>query len=418
MKIIILGAGASGIATARRLHDAGVAVQVLEARDRIGGRIWTDCDFASFPVELGAEFIHGEHAVTHQLVAAAGMAPVPVDRYGKLRWSDGGPALLLDMLPSERRRMIVALFRALDALRDIPEPADRSLAAYLRAHGFDTGALEVADVLLAQTCCAPIETLSCADLARELRADRAGKREYRLREGYTALLTWYARDLDIRRGAAARLVRHSSGGVIVETDAGVFHADRCVVTLPVGVLQAGTPRFEPPLGAGKQWAIGALRVEPGTRLLYRFDEPLWDRDLTFMAHAGVAARWWTPGYPAEDAAVIVCYATADRARMLDALDAHDALQAGLRELQTLLGRDDLAQRCIAATRVAWGADPYACGGYAYVPPGAAAARPVLAESEGVLHFAGEATAFDSNPQTVHGAIESGWRAADEVLTSQ
>ncbi|NWG21774.1 MAG: FAD-dependent oxidoreductase [Chloroflexi bacterium] len=418
MKIIILGAGASGIATARRLHDAGVAVQVLEARDRIGGRIWTDCDFASFPVELGAEFIHGEHAVTHQLVAAAGMAPVPVDRYGKLRWSDGGPALLLDMLPSERRRMIVALFRALDALRDIPEPADRSLAAYLRAHGFDTGALEVADVLLAQTCCAPIETLSCADLARELRADRAGKREYRLREGYTALLTWYARDLDIRCGAAARLVRHSSGGVIVETDAGVFHADRCVVTLPVGVLQAGTPRFEPPLGAGKQWAIGALRVEPGTRLLYRFDEPLWDRDLTFMAHAGVAARWWTPGYPAEDAAVIVCYATADRARMLDALDAHDALQAGLRELQTLLGRDDLAQRCIAATRVAWGADPYACGGYAHVPPGAAAARPVLAESEGVLHFAGEATAFDSNPQTVHGAIESGWRAADEVLTCQ
>lgn len=418
MKIIILGAGASGIAAARRLHDAGVVVQVLEARDRIGGRIWTDHEFASFPLELGAEFIHGEHAVTHALVAAAGMVPVPVDRYGKLRWSDGGSALSRDALPSDRRQLLTALFDTLDTLREASDPTDRSLAAYLRAHGFDGGELEIADVLLAQTCCAPIATLSCADLARELRADRAGKREYRLREGYAALLAWYARDLDIRLGAAARLVRHSPDGVTVETDAGAFQADRCIVTLPVGVLRTGTPRFEPPLGAGKQWAIGALRVEPATKLLYRFDEPLWDRDLTFMAHAGVAARWWTPGYPAEDAAVIVCYATADRARMLDALDAHDALQAGLRELRILLGRDDIARRCIAATRVAWGADSYACGGYAHVPPGAAGARPVLAEPEGVLHFAGEATAFDSNPQTVHGAIESGWRAADEVLSCQ
>jgi monoamine oxidase len=417
MHVIVLGAGAAGLAAARRLHDAGAAVQVLEARQRIGGRIWTDETFAPFPVEYGAEFIHGEHAVTHALAAAAGIETIPVDRYGRLRWSDSGAARTLDALPVARRDLIMALFRAFDGLRAMPLDApDRSLAHYLRDSGFNDEALTVADVLLAQTCYAAVETLSCADLARELRVDHAGKKEYRLRSGYAPLLAWYAGGLDLRFGAVARVVRHSPGGVAVETDADTFHADCCIVTIPVAALQRGVPQFDPPLSSAKQWAIQAMRVEAATKLLYRFDEPLWDADLTFMAHTGLAARWWPAAHAARDAGVIIAYATAVRARVLDALDEAGALAVGLRELQTLLGRDDLAQRCVAARRVVWSADPFAYGGYAHVPPGAEAARRILATPEGAtLFFAGEATVYESNPQTVHGAIESGWRAAHEAL---
>lgn len=419
MKIIVLGAGAAGIAAGRRLLDAGIEAQILEARQRIGGRIWTSADFAAFPVEFGAEFIHGEGAATHTLAAAAGLNPVPVDRYGKLHWSDGGPAQSLAQLPPQRRNTLGSLFQTFATLRERSlEAPDIALAEYLRECGYDAEALEVADVLLAQTCCASLDMLSCADIARELRADRAGKHEYRLREGYAALLQWYAAGLDIRLGAAARVVRHSASGVSVETDIGVFHGDRCIVTLPVGVLQHGNLSFEPPLSARKQAAIAAMRVEPATKLIYRFDEPFWDRELTFMAHTGLAARWWTPGYPQEDAAVIAAYATTRRARTLDALSEAEALQVGLRELQRLIGRDDLERRCVNARRIAWSADDHAYGGYAHIPPGAAAARPALAEAEGAFHFAGEATVFWSNPQTVHGAIESGWRAADEAGASR
>lgn len=419
MHVIVLGAGAAGLAAARRLHDAGVTVQALEARHRIGGRIWTDETFAPFPVEYGAEFIHGEHAVTHALAVAAGIETIPVNRYGRLRWSDGGQARALDALPADRRDLISVLFRAFDRLRAMPLDApDRSLADYLRESGFDDEALRVADVVLAQTCCASVATLSCADLSRELRVDHAGKREYRLRSGYAPLLAWYASGLDIRFGAAARVVRHTPGGVAVETDAGVFRADCCIVTIPVAVLHRGVPRFDPPLSASKQWAIQAMRVEAATKLLFRFDEPLWDADLTFVAHTGLAARWWPAAHMTRDAGVIIAYATAARARALDALDEAEAIAVGLRELQTLLGRDDLAQRCVAARRVAWSADPFAYGGYAHVPPGAAATRRILAAPEGsTLFFAGEATVYDSNPQTVHGAIESGWRAADEALAA-
>jgi monoamine oxidase len=92
----------------------------------------------------------------------------------------------------------------------------------------------------------------------------------------------------------------------------------------------------------------------------------------------------------------------------------------LNELAVLLGKsvDELRSACIQSQRVAWMVDPYALGGYAHIPPGSADARPILAQPVGdVLFFAGEATAYDTNPQTVHGALESGWRAARECLSS-
>ena len=160
----------------------------------------------------------------------------------------------------------------------------------------------------------------------------------------------------------------------------------------------------------------AFRTAAATKLFYRFREPLWDESLAYMMHTGLAARWWTSGYGRPGAAVLCCFVTADRATQLDAMSAAEALQVGLDELAGLLGRSDLLEQCLAAKRIAWAHDPYARGGYAHLPPGAAAARPILAQPEkDRLFFAGEATAYDSNPQTVHGAIESGWRAAAEIL---
>jgi monoamine oxidase len=249
-----------------------------------------------------------------------------------------------------------------------------------------------------------------------MRADHAGSQEFRVAEGYGALLSWLARDLPISLGASAHMLRRDSQGVAVETETRVFTAARCVVTLPASVLRAGALRFDPPLSPAKQRAIAAMRSEAATKLFYRFDAPLWDNELTFMAHLGVASRWWTPGYGRADAAVIASYITAGRAEQIDALSEAEALRLSMDELRGLLGLGDIAGRCLMARRVSWALDPYALGGYAHVPPGAAQARVDLAAPEGdMLFFAGEATAYDTNPQTVHGAFESGWRAAGEVL---
>jgi monoamine oxidase len=415
---LIIGAGAAGIAAARHLYDAGQQILVLEARNRIGGRIWTDTQWAEFPIELGAEFIHGERAVTHALVRAAGLTTLAAPRYPTLRWRDGGVARPRDQWPPALRHLIDGLFASHHHLAErwpALTDADCSLADYLRGRGFTGNAIEMADVLLAQTCCASVETLSCADLARELCADHAGLEETHLCEGYAALLAWYSHDLPIRLNTPVHTIRWGAQGVTVLTTHGPFQARKCVVTLPVSLLQQGVIRFDPPLRRAKEQAIQALRMEPATKLLYRFSEPLWDEELLFMAHTGVAARWWTPGYGRPDAAVITAYVTAARARQVDSLPEAQALALGLAELEQLLGLSDIKKVCLAARRVSWFNEPYTRGGYAHVPPHAATARPILAQPEGdQLFFAGEATVYESNPQTVHGAIESGWRAAGEV----
>lgn len=415
--VIIIGAGAAGLAAGRKLHDSGKKILIIEARDRIGGRIHTSYDFADTPTEFGAEFIHGETAVTHDLVKQAGLHTIPVDRYGKLRWAQySRPAVPIAELPTELRATITGLFTHYRTLPDRAPVPDVSLAQYLRDRGWNEDALKIADVLFAQTYCASIETLSCADLVREMRADHAGKEEFRIKEGYGELLKWYSRDLPIQLNTSVRDVNWGSTGVTVVTTRDDYRARHCIVTVPVSILARGSIRFNPPLSPEKQQAIGAFRTDSATKLIYRFHEPVWDSELTFMAHTGLASRWWTPGYGRDGVAIIACFATAEKAQILDEQEENRALAWGLTELNWLLGTGerDLRKAAIDSRRVSWAFDAFARGGYAHLPPGEEAARPELARSEeDRLFFAGEATAYDSNPQTVHGAIESGWRAAAE-----
>jgi len=417
---LIIGAGAAGLAAGRRLHDAGQKILLLEARDRIGGRVWTDNTFADFPIEYGAELIHGEHTVTQALVREAGLSTLPAPRKPNLQWGTEDGAKLLADLPPEQQKTIQAL---LTAYAQLPTEAnlatDEALADYLYRHGFNPGEMEIADVLFAQTCCASIKTLSCADLVREMMVDKAGAEEFRIAEGYGMFLESYSTDLPIQLNTPVRTIRRTPESVAVLTDRSTLDASRVLITVPVSVLQAQRIAFEPRLSPSKQAAVTAFRTEPATKLLYRFSEPLWDESLVYMAHTGLAARWWTPGYSRPGAAAICCFVTANRATQIDAMNEHEALQLGLEELATLLGRTDLQEKCMDAKRISWAQDPYALGGYAHLLPGAAAARPILAQPEGnQLFFAGEATAYETNPQTVHGAIESGWRAADEILARE
>lgn len=414
---LIIGAGAAGLAAGRQLHDAGQSILILEARKRIGGRIWTVDDFADFPIEQGAELIHGEGAVTHHLIQSAGFQTLPAPRKAFLQWGAPMGSKRIAELPVALRITIESLLAAYHTLPQRLAPGlDLSLAAYLRSQGFATDTLAMADVLLAQTCCASIETLSCADLVREMQVDHAGLEEFRPREGYGALLAHYSAGLPIRLGCPVQTIRWNAQGVAVITGQQTFTARHCLLTVPVSILQAGGITFDPPLRSAKQQAIAAFRMEPATKLFYRFKEPLWDETLVYLAHEGVAARWWTPGYGRPGAAVLCCYITAQRAAQIDAMTEVDALNLGLAEIGQVLGRPDLPNACLRSRRIAWAHEPYSRGGYAHIPPGAAAARPLLAQPEGdVLFFAGEATAYDTNPQTVHGAIESGWRAASEIL---
>lgn len=407
---LVIGAGAAGIAAARRLHEAGQRVLILEARDRIGGRIQTVNG-----LEYGAEFIHGDQAITHALVQQAGLTTLPIVRMANLWWAEPGqPARSLAQLPAAVAHDIQTLQHAYTALKNVPLAHDIPLTDYLQAQGWTGASLARADVLLAQTCCARLDQLSCADLIREFQVDRAGAGETRIIEGYTALLDWYSRDLTIQLNQPVQRIAWSQNGVKVATPDRIYEARHCLITIPVALLQQPTLQFDPPLPVDKQTALQGFGVEPATKLIYQFRQPFWDDQLTFMAHTGLTARWWVGLNPG----VITSYLTASRAAAIDQFSEHAALRHGLTKLSQLLQVSliELEAQLVSSQRVAWAADPYARGGYAYVKVGQAHSREILARPEGnTLFFAGEATAYHSNPQTVHGAIESGWRAAAEVL---
>jgi monoamine oxidase len=412
---LVIGAGMAGLSAARRLHDIGQRVAILEAQKRIGGRTWTHTEFADFPVEFGAEFIHGENAITHMLLKEAGLSTIPVDRYGSLRW--GNPrALKWGEMPDDLRNTLQGLLETYNYLELEKLDYDTSLGDYLKQKSWNTDAIAKADILLAQTNCASIYTLSIQDLQRELK-NSAGHQEFRIREGYQMLLRHLRRNLEIHLATPVSHIDWSTSGVILTALRQTFEAKTCIITVPVSILQNNTLEFSPALSQHKRNAIDVMKMEPGTKLIYKFTQAFWDDDLTYMLHQGPAPRWWTPGYGRKGANVICSFITADYARRIDALSEDVALELGLRDLSQLLDLpyQTLEANLVATKRMSWGLEPYTLGAYAHVPPGAAWAREVLAKPESNLFFAGEATAYHSTPQTVHGAIDSGIRAANEVL---
>lgn len=142
-----------------------------------------------------------------------------------------------------------------------------------------------------------MDNLSVHDLIRELKFDKAGDLEYRIAEGYDALLKKLSQDLPIKLSSPILKIEYSRNGVRIFTEnAQSFRGKRCIVTVPVGVLKKNSIQFSPPLPKQKIDAIKSFSMESATKLVYQFTERLWSPDLPYMCHIGLASRWWTPGY--------------------------------------------------------------------------------------------------------------------------
>jgi monoamine oxidase len=408
--VLVIGAGAAGLGAARALADAGRRVVVLEARNRIGGRVWTDHTFGPVPVERGAEFIHGERAGTWAWVRRVGLTTASHTRWSGRRVALGDGRLagaeLLHARPDLRR-----VFELEDALVAYDGP-DCSLADWLAANDYSPLAAHIADVRLAHSYCATPATISVAELAHELRLDDKGPGDFHILEGYDRVLAAVADGLDIRLDTPVTAIRWDVDGVEVSTPRGAFTARSAVVTLPLALLKADAVRFDPPLPEEKQRAIVALAIGPAMKLLLRFAEPFWDPEMTFLTADQPIAVWWTVR---QDAPLLTGFITGPRAVRLAAYGAEGAIARGLAQLDALF-EGAPSQLFAAGQLVDWAADEWARGGYSSVPPGAHGQRNALARAVGPLHFAGEATVVDNNPATVHGALHSGARAAAEIIS--
>ena len=385
----------AGLAAARELQLRGRDAIVLEARDRIGGRVHTLRPPGwPVPLEAGAEFVHGRPRVLLPLAREA--REVQGSHYSGAfeRQDDLWNSVMekLEKLPSTRERTVAEALRTLRwRLRTTSE--ERQLAADF-LEGFNAARLDRA---------------SLKAIAQQLRASARieGDRISRLPRGYDVVPHRLARGLRIELRSRVRLVRWSRSGVQVLTDDRRWEGRRAIVTLPLGVLQAGAVRFEPRLPVWKSSAIAALAMGPVVKVALLFDRPHWPDDLAFLhAHGQPVPTFWRP-LPSR-APTLVGWAAS---RNAEALRGKDLVDAALRSLSAVLKKRLKPVRALAFD---WQEDELSRGAYSWVPVQAMKAQRALAGRVGPLHFAGEGTDFEGACGTVHGAIATGIRAASEI----
>jgi len=415
---VIIGAGAAGIAAGRALNEAGAEVVILEARNRIGGRIWTDRSLLGFPIENGAEFVHGLGAVTWRYLTETGIEARSHGDYASCGYEHPEQGILSyeDLLKEPDFERVFNLEEKEMPLHD-PTAADASLRDWMKHLKLDVHAQEFALRFFSHQYLAEPEQIGIADLAHEERVYHQGDDDFYLPGGYDLLLARMAQGLDVRLGDAVTEVAWSRGRVRVTTAARTIEAERVILTVPPPLLDG--IRFAPDLPEEKRRAALTLKTGPALKLFLQFTERFWDPRFNVYFTLGPISMWWEPGTATERGAyVLTALIGGLQALYLNALPEEGILMRAQQELCRLFGTRAPHRTFIKGSSISWLNDPWSRGGYTYVPAGAYGARQALARPvEDTLYFAGDATVTTTNPSTVHGALESGLRAAREVLRS-
>ncbi len=435
-----MGAGAAGLSAAAELSRRGMTVTVLEARDRIGGRIFTQTDPATgAPVELGAEFIHG-------------LAPeiwVPLQAHGALiREVEGDHWCFLDGQLSQCN-FFSDVEKILERMDD--ELPDESFMAFLDRcfpPEDDTPRLQKTK----EHAIGYISGFNAADPGKVgvhwlMAGMRAGEetdeqRAFHAGNGYEDLVAILRQQLSdknvaVHTSTIVESVTWSPGQAQVTAlspGRSTLVAPKVLITLPLAVLQTepgdtGAVRFDPPLPAEKRVALTRLEMGKVIRITLCFRNRFWDEihspgapdhtlsDMSFLfSEDEWFPTWWTT-MPLK-LPIITGWAPFHGAERLSGNSHSFIVKRSLQSLGSMLNvrTDELERLLVSAYVHDWQSDPYSRGAYSYGKVGADGAQRVLGSPlANTLFFAGEATDMAGNNGTVQGAIASGLRAAQEIL---
>ena len=418
MDALIIGGGIAGLIAARHLTEAGLRVTLLEARDHLGGRICTHST-ADFPVELGAEFVHGRSGEILALAAEGGTPIVPVQgnfrRKTNGQWAEAGHLI----------EKVDQLFSKLP----VREP-DESFQYYLDRSGEDEDVKQQALRYVEGFHAANPSLISARSLRRDSEAEEAieGDHQYRIASGYESLVGAVADRIDrklcdIVLNNAVHEIVWRQGEVIAHASADEYLASRAIVTLPLGVLKSNSVVFSPALPE-KQNSMSFLEMGPVIRVSLCFQEKFWERDpemaeLSFLfTDDPQFPTWWTSNpLPYH---MLTGWAAGPNAGVHTGRSKDDIVRSAVQSLARIMeiAEPELRKQTTGSFMHDWQADPFSRGAYSYAAVGGMDAAAKLAEPVAdTLYFAGEATNGDGYNGTVHGAIATGLRAAKELLQS-
>jgi monoamine oxidase len=412
--VLVIGAGMAGVTAARELARAGLSVTVVEARDRVGGRVFSVRDFCGEPVEGGAEFVHGVGAKTWPEVRAAGLTVRPCSHVHDMFNIGGGTRWLPWILLHPGVWPSFTILRAI-ARRQPPDVCARE---FIEQRGYRGRARIMAEMVLTAHLPGSIDEVGVLGLVDDGILHLEAGLNHRVAEGYDRVAAFIGRDLDVRFGFAVERIQWRPGQVTLRAvDGRELSARAAVCTLPVGVLKSGVVRFVPDLPDRKRAALANIEMGPVTKVLLSFKERFWPKwAATVVCGTGPVTLYWPVFHGADDEpAVLIAYCTGPRAARISAVSEDEAAEITVADLCRLFPRADPRRQLVAQRRIDWTTDPCALGGYTFLRPGGVGARRDLAAADtGTLFWAGSATESSPIAASVEAAYVSGLRAAREV----
>ncbi|NET56011.1 MAG: FAD-dependent oxidoreductase [Symploca sp. SIO2E6] len=413
-KVLVIGGGIAGLAAARKLQSQGREVTVLEGRDRLGGRIFTDRSLG-LPVDLGASWIHGVRKnPIAKLARDFQLTTLPSD-YESLK-------LLLDgqvLSPDAVKKGLKLTIKMLKAATSWGEKQDEDLA-------LDAGIQKI----LAKKQLSNLEQKVIAwyvnalvvvefglDLEQlSLQAWNEGKdfsgADHLFPHGYDQIIEKLAADLDIRLEEKVVEIQYGNQEVVVTTEKNRFSGVAAIVTLPLGVLKSNNVQFKPPLPPAKQQAIKRLAVGLLDKVVLLFPQQFWDQQeiIGSISHQPTNIPYFLNYAHYQDTPVLIAFTGGSYAHRLEGLSEPELVAVIMEDLHKMYGKAIPHPQAILRTK--WATDPFAYGSYsASLPIGITSTeRDILAQPvDNLLFFAGEATSRNY-PGTVHGAFLSGVQA--------
>ncbi len=402
-KVLIIGAGVAGLYAAYILKSKGIDFQILEAGTNYGGRVGKLENFANFPIDTGAQWLHGKNNVLGDLIKKSGTT-ITLDDSDEKFWFNNE---LIDTLPKD-------LIKVFENEKDIP---DVSFKDYAIQQGFGDEYNNIVENIAGDSG-ADASSISAYWKVQEEENWISGSEDFKFQETYFDFIDKQIASQVKDKISLSTIVSKIdySKDVIVVTDNNnnTYTAGKVIVAVPISILKSNDIQFTPALSSEKTTAFSKIGMGAGMKVFLKFTDKFYDGNIIGGAICAAYADDSIGKSPTDN--VLLAFIMGEQAEYLSSLGSDLAItNALLQELDTMYAGQATAS-FVSSSVHDWSKNPFVRGAYSYSTVGMGDARTVAAQSiDKKIYFAGEAMNLNGHHQTVFGAVETGYREVSNIL---